>query len=524
MTFIALLIDGRFTIFDQQCNLGSGRMKRTGYKNLTRKAEGPFWTLYEGVDAANEQRVWLQTFDLPDPDLRRRLEAVLNYSRLLQHPNILSPFDVAEHNGRPVLLYRPFVGRSAHDLISSGVPIVERRATAALRQAAAALQYAAIRGIRHGVFSPFYLFLSNTGDEAKVMGFGFNRLAPSAGGVDLYDSDDRGALGLTAYQMLCGRLLTQDSRLPALREVNPKLSAPISELVESLIDPDPRRRATFGVVLDRLDPKPVEEPQAPSEKIDFKHLKETLSHVDFAKGLVGARKRVMLLGSLFVLGCMLLFVAVMLSLTAATGERRYGETYREFLDYSVQQETPPRSEELTPEERPKDEAISRPAQGGVQQRPTVAEVEVTFEKPSFADYIRINDAEPRQLPLRTTLIPGHYRLTFIDSLFAFHWPKSFLVEAGAPKTVRIEPSEVGSGELAVILQNADQFGYVHVTIDESQRNTTPFLTRLYAGRHRVRTYRENLNVSPTDTVVFIVPSSKATIQVKVLRQQGTEKE
>ena len=465
-----------------------------------------------------------------------------------------------------MVLYAPFAGQSVADLIANDVPIVERRAAAALRQAAAALQFARIRSNRHGLFCAEFLLLSRTSEDAKVMGFGFDRLyyalqERNAADVERYAAclppdqfvfknptfDDVYGLGLVGYQMLTGKLLYCEGSvkdisrrklmpLPTPQQLNPKLSPQISDLIMELLDADPLRRANLNAVLDLLAPQTLPNgDSSPADKdagFDLKALKLAAAKIRLPDNLVGSKKR--MINILFTAAVMvvLTFSLILISYMSGKSDQRFQAVYEEFLvenRIAVLPTAAAPSRPLTaPEEKPnvkveRSEAMTK-GEGSVsgagpsirEQKPPIERTtlyDLVIERPPFADQVRIG-SQTWTLPAQVSLPLGNHPTMFLDSLFGFVWQTTVEVREDSPSIFRVDPALVGLGDLLVILKNASDFGYVFVTIDDkNEEHATPYRTQLYAGRHRLRMYRENLTVSPDDTVVFVMPNVRATIQV-----------
>ncbi len=141
---------------------------------------------------------------------------------------------------------------------------------------------------------------------------------------------------------------------------------------------------------------------------------------------------------------------------------------------------------------------------------------INFTDVSFADKIRINGNAAKNLPCRVEMTDGVHRITFIDTKSNFSWSTNVTIGEDAPATLSIPAGQVGFGEASVVLQNPIQYGYVFVRInDDSEQHATPFKTKLPAGWHRLRIFRQDYKLSPADTVIFIRPNEKTRIQCKV---------
>jgi len=145
-------------------------------------------------------------------------------------------------------------------------------------------------------------------------------------------------------------------------------------------------------------------------------------------------------------------------------------------------------------------------------------IEFTFAALAFADRVAIDsDSNFYRLPYSTSLAAGTYQLFYVDSKSDFIWKTTLQLDESSPRTVEINADAVGRGEALIVIDNAIQFGYAFVKIDdESTAHTTPFRTQLSAGWHRVSIYRENFTILPSDTMVFIKPQETVNIRAKVL--------
>jgi hypothetical protein len=560
-------------------------LKLQGYKNLVMAAQGVFWTLYEGINTRTNAHLWLQVFDeftTNDSVLHRQIIALVSETTRLQHPNILTPLTLEEHENQLVLIYTPFNGQSVYDLITAQIPIVESKVMSAVKQAASALQFARIRGVNHGLFCSEFLFLSRMNDDAQVLGFGFDRLY-----YRLYDlqhpgisrylayippekqasqrppaTDDVYALGLVSYEMLTGNLLfanlsPTDVRrqkqfpLPAPKQMNPKLSQNVSDLTMDLINPTPALRANYNAVLDLLEPQnhtvSSKEESADAAAFDFKSFRRAAGKIRLPSNLVGSKKRMVNILFFTAVMFILLISVRLISLSSTSDEKRLQAAYKEFVvenQRAAESAAPPanfanssnRAAEIPSQPAP--EAASEEKVDPVPQKtavlspkaktaPAVREEKplradesartLLFERPAFADQIRLDDdATPMPLPAQAALKIGMHMVTFMNSNSRFTWQTTLDVQEASPAVVVIDPSQVGTGEFLAVLKNSNEYGYVFVSIDDQkEQHATPFRSQLSAGRHRIRIYRENLNVSPSDTVVFVMPNEKTTIEATV---------
>ena len=115
-----------------------------------------------------------------DPDRLRRFESEARAASQLNHPNILTVFDVGTDNGQPYVVSERLEGETLRERLVRG-PVAEREALEWARQVARGLAAAHGRGIVHRDLKPENLFLTRDG-HVKILDFGLAKL--SSDGAD----------------------------------------------------------------------------------------------------------------------------------------------------------------------------------------------------------------------------------------------------------------------------------------------------------------------------------------------------
>ncbi|MGH3025623.1 MAG: serine/threonine-protein kinase, partial [Gaiellaceae bacterium] len=160
-----------------------------------------------------------------DEALRGRFEReALAAARLSGIPNVVTIFDVGEHDGRPMIVMEYLPGGSVEERAQAASPIPQRQVVAWLEQAAGALDAAHSAGIVHRDVKPGNLLLDARG-AVHVADFGIasaaglssftqtgtilgtaGYLSPEqARGQRATAASDRYALAVVAWELLAGR-------------------------------------------------------------------------------------------------------------------------------------------------------------------------------------------------------------------------------------------------------------------------------------------------------------------------------
>ena len=219
-----------------------------------------------------------------DPDVRARFTREARAAaRLSAHPNVVTVFDVGEHDGQPFIVMEYLDGGSVHDRIRS-TPPSPGRAIEWLRQAADGLDAAHSQGIVHRDVKPANLLLDDE-DRVHVTDFGIasaagfdtltlpgmvlgtaGYLSPEqARGETATAASDRYALGVVAYEILTGRRpyaadtpVTEafahlNAPIPSAAQVAPELPRAVDAVFERALAKDAADRpASAGELVEEL--------------------------------------------------------------------------------------------------------------------------------------------------------------------------------------------------------------------------------------------------------------------------------
>ena len=217
-----------------------------------------------------------------EPDVRERFKREGRAAaRLSAHPNIVTVFDVGEHEERPYIVMQYLSGGSVHDRLRAG-GVEPAQALEWLEEAARGLDAAHASGIVHRDVKPANLLLDDQ-DDVHVTDFGIaaasgfdtltlpgtvlgtaGYLSPEqARGEPATDASDRYALGVVAFELLTGRrpFAADTPVTEAFAHIN--ASVPSAHDVAPTLPP-----AVDGVLSRALAKEPSERPRTASELVE----------------------------------------------------------------------------------------------------------------------------------------------------------------------------------------------------------------------------------------------------------------
>ena len=218
-----------------------------------------------------------------DRTARERLAREAQLASSLNHPSIVTVFDIGEEDGHPYIVMELIGGGSLYRRLSAG-PLKTREALEIACQVANGLAAAHSAGVVHRDLKPQNIMLTGDG-RAKIVDFGLSKLTSWASGPD--DLTARGsvltgqnavlgsvgymapeqvagravdrradqfALGVVLYEMLSGKrafkretsvqtmaaIIEDEPRL--LFDVSPKIPEPVVAVVERCLAKQPERR------------------------------------------------------------------------------------------------------------------------------------------------------------------------------------------------------------------------------------------------------------------------------------------
>ena len=247
------------------------------YRNPTPVARGGMGEVFRATDDELGREVAIKLLSAAyaeDDGLRMRFEReALAAARLSGNPNIVTIFDVGEHEGRPMIVMEYLPGGSLEKRIDGKAPCPSGQTLDWLEQAGGALDAAHAAGIVHRDVKPGNLLLDER-DQVHVADFGI----ASAAGMDSFTqtgtilgtagylspeqalgeragaASDRYSLAIVAWELLTGkRPFAADSPtaeaaahvhapIPSIHSANPNLPAGYDAIFDRALAKDPDAR------------------------------------------------------------------------------------------------------------------------------------------------------------------------------------------------------------------------------------------------------------------------------------------
>src|SRR5512135_1661502 len=159
---------------------------------------GGFATVYRATDTTLERDVALKILKPGWTDDRKAVERFMREARVasrLDHPRIVTIYDVGEAEGRLYIAMKLLPGQALDRLIKSGGPLTWDRTLMIMMQVADALDYAHTQGLVHRDIKPANLIVDEN-DRVVLTDFGLVRGAEQA---SLSTGTTGGILGTPEY-------------------------------------------------------------------------------------------------------------------------------------------------------------------------------------------------------------------------------------------------------------------------------------------------------------------------------------
>ena len=271
------------------------------YTIVSKLGEGGMGVVYRARDSRLNREVAIKLLPADfakHEDRFRRFEQEARATSGLNHPNILTVYDLGEYDGSPFIVAELLEGEELRRRLNDG-PIAFRKVTEYAQQIVSGLSAAHEKGIVHRDLKPENLFITKD-DRVKILDFGLAKLRePKTGAQDSeaatiraltnpgvvmgtvgYMSPEqvRGqttdyrsdifSFGLILYEMITGRRAFQHETAaetmsailkeepPELSQSNPEISPAVDRIVRRCLEKKPERRfqstSDLGFALESL--------------------------------------------------------------------------------------------------------------------------------------------------------------------------------------------------------------------------------------------------------------------------------
>jgi len=242
---------------------------------------GGMGVVYRGEDKLIGRDVAIKTLTEVTPELRQRFYVEAR-SGILSHPNIVTVYEVGEHEGNPFIAMEFVAGESLEKILRSGRRLALLETLSVIEQLCAGLGYAHQHGVLHRDVKPANVILQPDG-RTKIVDFGiallddqstrltktnaligsFHYLAPERLKGEMCDGRaDLWSVGVMLYEMIAGELPFKGQDVSALYKMIHEPFAPLQNFVSNVPEP-------LTTVVERALAKRVEDRYATAEEMAF---------------------------------------------------------------------------------------------------------------------------------------------------------------------------------------------------------------------------------------------------------------
>jgi serine/threonine-protein kinase len=155
----------------------SGRIGK--YEILHSIGKGAMGQVYKAHDTVLDRDVALKVMVAQiadDPELKQRFEREARAVAKMQHPNLVTVFDLGSHEGSPYIAMEFLKGQDLQKAVRQPPPMTLERKVAIIVQVLAGLAHAHQQSIIHRDIKPANIFIQEDG-SVKIMDFGVARLS-----------------------------------------------------------------------------------------------------------------------------------------------------------------------------------------------------------------------------------------------------------------------------------------------------------------------------------------------------------
>ena len=236
-------------------NPNAGEITRIGrYDIVGLLGRGGMGVVYRGIDKALGREVAIKTLTgaiSSDPEMLARFYEEGRKTGSFKHPNIVTVYELGDHNGIPYIAMELVEGNPLDKLLQKGEPIPMVECVRIVEELCAALSYAHRNNVIHRDVKPANIFVQPDG-RVKLLDFGIARLEEKkSGDINLtrpghiigtlgYMAPERlrdkpvdgrsdiFAAGVVLYQLVCGQLPFSGEDSVVMQRIVNEPHAPLS--------------------------------------------------------------------------------------------------------------------------------------------------------------------------------------------------------------------------------------------------------------------------------------------------------
>ncbi|MFZ1700618.1 MAG: protein kinase [Pyrinomonadaceae bacterium] len=173
------------------------------YTILSQIGKGGMGEVYKAKDSRLDREVAVKVLPAEmsgDEDRLRRFEQEAKATSALNHPNILTVYDIGEHDGSPFIVSELLEGDELRLRLDEG-PLPLRKAIELAQQIVSGISAAHEKGIVHRDLKPENIFINNDG-RVKILDFGLAKLREPK--TEIHGSEDATKRALTDPGLVMG--------------------------------------------------------------------------------------------------------------------------------------------------------------------------------------------------------------------------------------------------------------------------------------------------------------------------------
>ena len=283
------------------------------FKIIKELGKGSQGIVYLASDNQLERNVAIKTIQIEKitPKIKQQLLKEARTIAKLQHPNIITLYEMDEHLGTPYLVFEYVDGQSLKDFLIKKGKLSTKETINLINPLLNAIAYAHKRGVIHRDLNPTNILITPQ-DKPRLMDFGiatllgqrdkeetsneiwgtFKYMSPEqCENANITAASDLFSLGLILYEMICGKkAINADNKFAIINKiVNEDIKYPdsiepaIKEIIEKALLKNPEERYIDGLDMrqDLTDHLQRISPDGSSPTSDTRNAGETNSTLQF---------------------------------------------------------------------------------------------------------------------------------------------------------------------------------------------------------------------------------------------------